>query len=385
MANYRLPDKRLNQQNRKTISDRQNQPITAPMGNYRLDSEGKPILPTAFNQQLSEPENNRSSKIYSLNDYRNNDQTQVVRPRANRDQPFNSSLSMNYRTDNRYNHPSDQTFNQSGQRWNQKIKKTLNGWKNTTPTSLTSNFPKGKSKIFILFIFIYTIMIWSGWQILPFDNVNTLRISGNEMVQVEAILKGVSIHSMDKVDKILKWRKDIEKHILANNPLLEDVRITRENWRALDIIVKEHQIVGIYQLNNKTYALLSNGLTSDEVLSQSQLIEAQVDRLPLVEGNYSELALKQLASALRQMDPLVLEKIARINPSSKPGKEGYIEIKMKDGNLVKAVSTTVAEKMNYYPKILDQLNDRKGIIDLEVGAYFTPDNSETNSVKLNNN
>ena len=58
---------------------------------------------------------------------------------------------------------------------------------------------------------------------------------------------------------------------------------------------------------------------------------------------------------------------------------------MKDGNIVKAIIPTLAEKMAFYPQIKAQLKERQGTIDLEVGAYFTPFQEDTNSVKLNHN
>ncbi|MGF3226789.1 cell division protein FtsQ/DivIB [Facklamia sp. P12932] len=384
MVNYRLPDKNQNRQNKRTISERNNQPVTAPMGNYRLDSQGKPILPTSFEHSLNQERLNRSN-IYSLNDYRDSQQLDYYNSSMN-EPYYRVRSSQNYRIDAN----SQESFVFKNRQDGQRItphNPTPSYWLDRLPSKevLLKGFPKGKRKIFILYLIIYSLMVWSGWQILPYDNVNTLSVSGNQILQSESILNGVKIHSMDKAKDILKWRKEIEDHILTNNPLLEDVRIQRDDWKAINIIVKEQKIVGIYSSNGKNYALMSKGYTSDEAVIQNQLIAEQMAQLPLIEGEFSETALKQLAIALDQFDTSILERVEKITPSSKPGKEGYIEIKMKDGNLIKAVSSTVVEKINYYPKMLEQLNNRKGIIDLEVGAYFTPMANETNSVKLNNN
>ncbi|MCR8969157.1 FtsQ-type POTRA domain-containing protein [Facklamia sp. 7083-14-GEN3] len=384
MANYRLPDKNKNLQNRRTISERNNQPVTAPMGNYRLDSQGKPILPSSF-EQSHDQENLNRSNIYSLNDYRNNQQTEYYS--GPMDESFYGGRpSQNYRRDTNYQGPFVYTSSQKGQRINPNYS-IPRYWLDRLPSkeALLRGFPKGKRKIFVLYLVIYSLMIGSAWQILPYNNVNRLIVSGNQIVQSESILNGVTIHSMDKASNVLKWRKEIEDHILTNNPLLEDVRIQRDSWKAIEIIVEEQKIVGIYSSNGKNYALMSKGYTSDEAVIKKQLVAEQMNRLPIIEGDFSESVLKQVAIAIDQFETSTLEKVEKITPSSKPGKEGYIEIQMKDGNLIKAVSSTVAEKMNYYPKMLDQLNGRKGIIDLEVGAYFTPEANETNSVKLNNN
>ena len=40
---------------------------------------------------------------------------------------------------------------------------------------------------------------------------------------------------------------------------------------------------------------------------------------------------------------------------------------------VRAIIPTFAEKMDYYPEITAQLNGfEKGVIDMEVGTFFTP-------------
>ena len=46
---------------------------------------------------------------------------------------------------------------------------------------------------------------------------------------------------------------------------------------------------------------------------------------------------------------------------------------MDDGYEVRAMISTFAEKMAYYPEITAQLHDHeKGVIDMEVGTFFTP-------------
>ena len=46
---------------------------------------------------------------------------------------------------------------------------------------------------------------------------------------------------------------------------------------------------------------------------------------------------------------------------------------MDDGYEVRAIISTFAEKMAYYPEITAQLHAyEKGVIDMEVGTFFTP-------------
>ena len=53
MPNYRLDRDQFNQtyqSHRSTIQQRQQQPLTAPMGNYLLEDQGQPIMPSEYDQ-----------------------------------------------------------------------------------------------------------------------------------------------------------------------------------------------------------------------------------------------------------------------------------------------------------------------------------------------
>ena len=46
---------------------------------------------------------------------------------------------------------------------------------------------------------------------------------------------------------------------------------------------------------------------------------------------------------------------------------------MDDGFEIRAIMSNFAEQMTYYPDITAQLHDyEKGVIDMEVGTFFTP-------------
>ena len=55
---------------------------------------------------------------------------------------------------------------------------------------------------------------------------------------------------------------------------------------------------------------------------------------------------------------------------------------MRDGNLVKAVLPTFNHKMTFYNQMLKELGDKKGTLNLEVGAYFTPFTGQQRPVRV---
>ncbi|MBG9985676.1 FtsQ-type POTRA domain-containing protein [Facklamia sp. DSM 111018] len=391
MANYRLDD-HLSQQyrtNQQTISERDSQPVSAPLGNYRIDKGGRLVLPP--NQLLEGDESfaSHSRKVYHLDDYTQANVQAPIRgdhPFYEHDRSLHPARSSNYRMDYANDYQLSDYPSEEGQPWPNHLQNHVHRWtKMHRKRSFTAGLPKGKWKLLFIYLLIYSAMVWAGWQIMPFNKVNQLAIVGNRYLSPEAILQGINIYPMDRVEDVLEERKAIEDHILANNPLIEDVTISREQWSALTFTIVEHQVVARYQNENGTYALLSNGSFSEGESNLEQLDPERLDTLPVVKGQYQEEKLAKLAESLKQIDDNILKEMETIYPAKDPSKTGHILVQMKDGNQIQAVIATFAQKVNYYPNIVKQLEGRKGIIDIEVGAYFTPYEENTDSVKLDNN
>lgn len=366
MVNYRLnPSLKNNYQHQREIIDqRKYQPISAPIGNYRLDAKGNPILPKNVlmdDRDLSDvvPEN-----VYPM---RNNWDFQTASKRESNTEPFvrnyknsfsssrNSSLSIR-----RKQVPSTQSY--------------MNG--------LKKGLPIGWHKIALGLVLVYAVMIWSGWEILPFNKINQVRVVGNQAVSAQSILEGVQWDPFAKAKPFLKRRPEIESFIRQMNPVVADVKIERPDWTGINFEIKEYQPVAFVKTDSGTFPFYSSG----EVLEdQTSSLASMVDQLPLIDLSFDKEHLKELGQALSTLDPKVLLEVDSVAPSSDPQKTTHVELKMKDGNIVKAIIPTLAEKMAFYPQIKAQLKERQGTIDLEVGAYFTPFQEDTNSVKLNHN
>ena len=84
-------------------------------------------------------------------------------------------------------------------------------------------------------------------------------------------------------------------------------------------------------------------------------------------------SVKGLTAQLLKMDKEVYHLISEIIYNETTSDSESITVYMDDGFEVRAVISTFAEKMAYYPEITAQLNGfEKGVIDMEVGTFFTP-------------
>ena len=80
-----------------------------------------------------------------------------------------------------------------------------------------------------------------------------------------------------------------------------------------------------------------------------------------------------MTAQLLKMDEDVYHLISEIIFAGDEKDSDSITVYMDDGFEVRAFISTFAEKMAYYPDITAQLNSyEKGVIDMEVGTFFTP-------------
>lgn len=417
-GNYRL---NYASQQKKT-NMRENQLAEAPVrGNYRIDAQGNPIIKQRTNS-LSQEELEQDyfmKKQHDVNQFE--DQREVLHNESQaleRTQPayqFEDYYQGENEMIDRMRQPNHRAYQTPQRHYTQSVQRQGLDRTPNTPPPIRSNYhqshhqtqnkhwyyrfhqrmnnqsqkasqaklPEGRTALFAVFSMIYIVMIICGWQLMPFNRVNHLTVSGNELVPAHFIKASSRILAYDQVDKVLKQREAIENVIKEENPMIESIAFTRPNWNSLEITVKEHDIVGL--INKEGYhPVLSNGTVID-ASSNQELAKIAIDSLPeLLDFNTSG-ELTTVAEGLRQIDNEILASMETITKVDDPNKPNAILVQMKDGNQIRAIISTFAQKVQYYPEILSQLAGAQGTINFEVGAYFTPNVANANSIKLDNN
>lgn len=397
MANYRIGAEDLQknyQRQRKTLSERSDQPTTVPMGNYRIDQEGNPMLPQAsipvqssapledldYFNQMAEAEEIATpyrENVYDLADYRqtSTDHNEAYQKNStlNAERVFREpTFEGNHRLDTRSN----------WEKLNQKLQTVINPAGNNTSIQ---KLPRGLIKLSSIFFFIYLLMLIAGWQLLPFNKVNQVVVTGNNYVESEAIELSSRIRDTDAVDDVISQRQAIEAKIIEENPIIESIVFTRDNWMQLQMKVTEHQVVAKVEINGHYVPILTNGEMLDDQITISTITDEALNNLPTLSGFSQKGKLIELTTILRQVEQAVLTKIDTIQLMNDPQKPNGIHVEMKDGNKVRAIISTFAQKVNFYPEMIQQIDGQIGTINLEVGAYFIPDSENANSVNLGTN
>lgn len=393
-------------------------------GNYRVDSQGNPILPNKSNisshEELEEDYYSRENRqepnsvrtvdesyqpkqtiqaiqpnqkqVYQFDDYYNQRRQPNVRnyetpnrpndlnPSGNQDNYYSSQQEPRRGNYSRSNPQAPQQPQNLSRNWYYNLHQKINDSKDNQSNA---KLPDGKITLLAVFVLIYLTMLVSGWQILPFNKVNQVVVTGNELVPTSYIKASSRIFSFDDVDKVISQRQEIEATIKDENPLIESVVFSRPKWNQLELNVVEHDLVGLVNMNGY-HPVLNNGDVID-ASSNQQLATIAMDSLPELVGFDTSGKLATVAQGLRQIDSDILAMMETIHYIEDPNKPNAIEVHMEDGNVIKAIISTFAQKVQYYPNILSQLGGQIGTINFEVGAYFTPNGTNANSVKLDNN
>lgn len=251
--------------------------------------------------------------------------------------------------------------------------KTFNRWKGTEhKETLYQHLPDQRMKLLAVFTALAFVFILCFKDLLPTNRVNDVQVSGNELVSSQEIIEASNLHRLDRVDRIYDQEKAIKKMMKKALPMLDTITFERKHWQSLNIKVTEFDIIALMRSEGVLTPVLSNG----ELLSfdgQNVNGESLDSYLPLLLNFEQKSKVIDLANnALRNIDPEILNNIDTISYVTDQNKQNAIVVNMKDGNEVHAIINTFAQKMTYYPQMVDQLNGKTGIINLEVGAYFKP-------------
>lgn len=213
----------------------------------------------------------------------------------------------------------------------------------------------------LLFLFISTILIVLYFQ-STYSKIQTIKVDGASLVSQD---KYKEQSSLEIGDSMWSFREKNIVDIVEQNDWVESVKVKRKGLTGIHIEIDEYNRVAFEENGNKLDIILENG---SYLHTEGQVLP--IDG-PLFTGFKDEKVRKRMIKELNKLDKEVLHTISQINYTPTENDALSIQMYMNDGNEVKAIIPSFAEKMNFYPSIVSQLEpDVKGIIDLEVGTFF---------------
>lgn len=210
----------------------------------------------------------------------------------------------------------------------------------------------------LLFIFVSLLLVLLYSQ-STYSEIQSIEVKGAELFDGESYKQASTLQIGDSM-----WSfnsDEIERHI-ESLEWVESVSVQKKWLTSVEVEIEEFVEMGYLDQGNNYQVVLSNGIVLNQPVTN---IEG-----PIFSNFEDEAKREALVEQLVNTEPEVQNLISQIILDPEEERADYITIYMNDGNEIKAILSTLAEKINYYPSVTAQLEEQKGVIDMEVGIYF---------------
>ncbi|OJG46792.1 hypothetical protein RV04_GL000039 [Enterococcus hermanniensis] len=211
------------------------------------------------------------------------------------------------------------------------------------------------------------------YYISPLADLGAVTIKGNEHVATETIKQELDFKIGGNLWSQYFDRKTNVKHLKKQELQIEDVTVGIDGFNHFAVTIKEYAEVAYLESNGKYSPVISSG----------KVIPIEVEKsngnLPILESFTSSKRILNVLDQYKKLSEEVKQGISQIKYAPTSENKELLEILMNDGNKVLVSIDDVGKKMNYYPQVVEQMNEKgiKGVVDMEAGIYSYPyeDNS----------
>ncbi|MCQ9210084.1 cell division protein FtsQ/DivIB [Granulicatella seriolae] len=226
---------------------------------------------------------------------------------------------------------------------------------------------KRRHPVWTLLILIFSVILfWTIYLISPLAKVHSVVVTGIRQTSESELTNQLGIVPQETIWQVLASQSKINQQVKSTLPKVSSLKIMVQGINTLVVEVVENPAVARYASQGKSFEILADA-TSIEVSS----LQTSQD-YPLLKDFTDQSKVETLAKQLAMVEPNVLAMVSEITYSKSGTNANAIRMDMKDGRVVKADLTNLGSKLNYYPQIQKEIGNQKGIIDMEIGVYFTP-------------
>ncbi|WP_320164668.1 cell division protein FtsQ/DivIB [uncultured Trichococcus sp.] len=206
----------------------------------------------------------------------------------------------------------------------------------------------------------------NGFLISPYGKVKDIYVEGAGDVPEQSIIDASKITGKLTALGVVWNDEKIDAYVTNALAQVKTAEVTLRGMNDVTIHVTEHETIAYVYSDSSYYNVLENGTVADTQL------KVPIGNNPVITSFERNQNLDDLLEQYVQLTDSVQNSISEIKYTGTEENPYAITVYMNDGNEVKAILPSFAEKILYYPDIVSQLGETKGIIDLEVGVYFTP-------------
>lgn len=226
--------------------------------------------------------------------------------------------------------------------------------------------PKQNKRYGFLYVLFTVGLLSTGYLLSPYGRVDAIMVEGDTTVPEQLIIDSSGITSKQTMLATVWNENYIEALVKAQHPKISDVAVDREGLNGILLSIIDFETIAYIDTGNLYHSVLENG----DIMAEGQTVP--LGNKPLLTKFESGPILLQLITSLNEVSEDIQTSISEINYTGTKENPYTISFIMNDGNHVKANVTDFSDKLAYYPKYLQDLNGQKGVIDMEVGVFFTP-------------
>ncbi|KGX88537.1 cell division protein FtsQ/DivIB [Pontibacillus litoralis] len=235
---------------------------------------------------------------------------------------------------------------------------------------------KANRRLIMYLSFFFLLILLIIYLQSPLSNVQEVKVSGTLHLKEEAVIKESGITTSDNFWKVN--RQEVAS-TLKEHTEIKSVRVDKQFPATIMLHIEEEDRVGYVQKNGGFYPILSTG----EQLT-SYKTETPSGDAPILIGWKKQKYVEQMTKELQQLPESIAQLISEIHWKPTDQNPYKIHLYMNDGYEVIATIRNFSEKMQAYPSIVSQLDSsQKGVIHIDVGAYFEEYPSKKNEKEGN--
>ncbi|MGM0215576.1 cell division protein FtsQ/DivIB [Enterococcus sp. AZ109] len=226
----------------------------------------------------------------------------------------------------------------------------------------------------LITIFIIPALILL-YYVSPLSRLSEVTIDGNEEIPSEEIIEKLDFSIGYNLWSQYIHREEYVARLKKQELRIEDASVHFDGINRFVVNVKEYEEVAYLEHDNQYSPILANGRVIPTNIEKAQ------GSLPILEGFTGP---KRILAVLKQYNKLseeVRQGVSQIKYAPTEENKSLLQIFMNDGNQVLVPIPEMAQKMNYYPQVVEEMNaqEMKGIVDMEAGIYSYSYPEETSS------
>jgi cell division protein FtsQ len=219
--------------------------------------------------------------------------------------------------------------------------------------------------LLIIILIFGNLLVGLLYYVSPLAHVGELSVTGVKITAAQDVINASRLSQKSYVVPTILQQKKITQQMQKKIPALKQVKIKFSQWNHGRIEVVEQETVGFFAKKNGYQRIFSNGAVDREILSKP------IGNFPVYAGFKAGATLDQVVKLYAKMPNQIQNAISEIKADPSKSNPYRIHLYMNDGNEVLADSRTVISRLKYYGNIVSQTKE-KGVVDLEVGAFFVP-------------